>query len=178
MKSVIGAFVAALIFFVWQFLSWAAINLHSSYTGYTENQEEILACLEGKLQEGSYMLPNLPEGASEADYKAYQLERGGKPWAIVQYHNSMSVGMGMNLFRGFTTDLFAMGLLVWLFTFFRETNLKTGLIAGLTIGFMGFLLTYYTQSIWFKTNVMGDLIDAVVPWSLSGIWLDWWLGRK
>ena len=41
-KQLIATLVAAIILFVWQFLSWSLINVHSAEMSYTSKQDTIL----------------------------------------------------------------------------------------------------------------------------------------
>lgn len=45
------------------------------------------------------------------------------------------------------------------------------------IGIIGYLTIPYLYSIWFETNSLGHLVDALVSWGLVGAWLGWWLPR-
>ena len=47
---------------------------------FTEKQDAVLRVLEENLEEGTYFVPRLPNGANENQQKAYQEERIGKPW--------------------------------------------------------------------------------------------------
>lgn len=175
-KQFIGTLVAAIIIFLWQFLSWAALNIHGSETMHTPNQEAILKCLaDNNLQPGSYFLPQAAPGEDqEAAMKAAE----GKPWALISYHASMNTGMGMNMIRGFAVDLVAAFLLVWLLMNFKESGLKISIYASLAVGAIAYLTIPYLNSIWFETNTTAYLIDWAAQWGLVGAWLGWWLNRS
>ena len=177
-KLWIGAIVAAIIIFIWQFLAWSVINLHQDTTKHTPNQDVIMKVLEENLEEGQYFLPNLPPSASESEKHEYMQQLTGKPWAQINYHNSMSDDMGMNMFRGFVTDFIAALLLCWILLNFSNLTFAKTLLTSLAVGFIGFLTVNYINAIWFKTGVLTALIDALILWGLVGIWLGWWLNRK
>lgn len=177
-KQLIATLVGGLLLFVWQFLSWSMLNVHKSEFGYTANQDKIMEALNGNLEEGGYFLPNLPPGSSHADEQAFMENSVGKPWATIQYHKAMQISMGMNMFRAFAVDLIAIFLLVWLLLKFSSLDLKTAVLASLAVGGMAYLTIPYLNSIWFESNTIGYLIDALVPWGLTGVWLGWWLPRK
>jgi len=176
-KLIIGALAGAFILFVWQFLSWGLLGLHQSETQHTSNQDAIMQVLNDNLEEGTYFLPNVPEGSSKADSQKYMEDVIGKPWATISYHKSMSNNMGMNMFRGFTVDFIALLLLCWLLMKFENFNFKTSVLASLAIGLIGFLTLNYTNSIWFEGSTIASLIDTVVSWGIIGAWLGWWLNR-
>lgn len=177
-KMLIGALVGGILLFVWQFLSWSMLNVHLSQMSYSPNQTAILDCLSANLtEEGAYFMPTVAPGTSAEQTQIAMTDAIGKPWAQVSYHKAMSMSMGMNMTRGLIIDIMAVGLLCWLLLQFAELNFKKSLMASLAVGLISFLSISYLSSIWFETNSIPDLIDAVVSWGLVGSWLGWWLNR-
>ena len=178
-KEIIATLVGAIILFVWQFLSWSILPVHLSEYGYSANQDQIMSCLSQNLSEsGTYMLPGSPPGTSHEQAEKDMEKHLNKPWASIQYHNSFEMNMGMNMFRAFMVDLLAIFLLVWLLRKSSSITIKSAVTSSVAIGFIGYLTIPYLNSIWFQTNSLGHLIDAVVPWSIAGVWLGWYLGRE
>lgn len=178
-KQIIATLVGGAILFIWQFLSWAAIPIHKSAYGYTSNQDKILEVLEQNLPEdGVYHLPYPAPGTSQEQAQADMMARIGKPWASINYHKSMDMSMGMNMFRGFAIDLVAAFLLIWLLMKIPNLNMTTALQSSIAVGIIAYLTIPYLNSIWFETNSLEHLIDAVAQWGLVGVWLGWWLPRK
>lgn len=176
-KMLIGALVGALVLFFWQFLSFALLGIHDSQMTYTPNQDAILEVLEANLEEGMYFIPRAPMGASMEKEEAVMEERLGKPWARVSYHESLSNNMGMNLLRGFVIDFVAALLLTWLLLKMADLDMKTALLASLSVGMIGYFTINYLNAVWYEANTIPDLIDAVVQWGIVGTWLGWWLPR-
>ena len=57
-KTIIGTLVGGIILFMWQFLSWTALDLHRSAQNYSPKQDTILSYLSANLEkEGGYFLP-------------------------------------------------------------------------------------------------------------------------
>jgi len=178
-KQLIATIVGGLILFIWQFLSWAAIPIHASEYGYTPNQDKIMEFLNQNItEEGTYMLPGVPPGTSQEQAEISMQANAGKPWASISYHKSMNTNMGMNMFRGFVIDLVAAWLLIWLLMKFRTLNIGTAVQSSIAVGIIGYLTIPYLNSIWFESNSLEHLIDAIVQWGLVGVWLGWWLPRK
>lgn len=176
---IVGSLVGGLILFIWQFISWAAVNFHSVNQRYTPNQDAILECLKTNITEdGSYYMPNVASGASSEDQQKLMESSIGKPWAVVSYHKEMEGSMGMNMLRGFSADIVAVLLLCWIFSMMPNVNIKKGIFICVTIGLVGYLTTQYSLTIWFKQNSWPDLLDAIVPWTLCGAWLGIWFGKK
>jgi hypothetical protein len=178
-KQIIAVLVSAVILFLWQFLSWSMLGVHQSEFKYTANQDKILEALNENLaEEGTYMLPGVPPGSSMEQEQALMEAHAGKPWVSVTYHKSMSTAMGMKLIRAFLADVVAAFLLIWVLMKFENRNLGTVLLSSIAVGLVGYITIPYLNSIWFETNSMGYLIDAVVQWGVVGLWLGWWLPRS
>ena len=174
-KLIIGALVGAIVLFFWQFISWNF--LHNSQMQHTPNQEEIMTLLEGKLEPGQYMLPRPPVDATSAEGQEMAANYIGKPWMQISYHQNFQMSMGMNMLRGFVIDFVSVFLLCWIFGRFREIDVKSAVMSSVAVGLIGYFTISYLNSIWFETDSLPDLIDAIVPWALTGAWLGWWLNR-
>ncbi|MBC7884669.1 MAG: hypothetical protein H7X99_04300 [Saprospiraceae bacterium] len=178
-KLIIGALVGGLLVFIWQFLSWAMLNVHGSTQMYTANQDTILSVLSSQLSEdGTYFLPTYAPGATPEEQEKLMETCMGKPWAQISYHKAYNAGMGMNMARGLLVDVVAVWLLSWLLMKIPNITMQTTVISAIVVGLISYLTTSYTNSIWFETNSIPDLIDAVVSWALAGAWLGWWFNRK
>ena len=176
-KQITASLVAALILFIWQFLSWSLISVHGSEMQYTPNQDAILEYLSENLEEGSYFLPTVRPGATAEEMEAAMQEAEGKPWAQISYHSVLENNMGLNLVRGFVVDIVAAFLLVWLLLKIETLTFSTAITASLAVGFIGYLTIPYLNSIWFESETWGYLIDTIVQWGLIGGWLGWYLTR-
>ncbi|MGK0389301.1 MAG: hypothetical protein ACI94Y_002041 [Maribacter sp.] len=178
MKTGVATLVAAVIFFIWSFLSWSMLNVHQAEVQYTPNQDSIISALSENISKtGSYMIPRSPPDASAEDEKVFMENMAGNPWAKVEYHQSYNVNIPMNLFRGFAVNLLVAYLTVWILTQFKENNFLTTFLASLAVGAIAYLTIPYTNSIWFEGNTMGYIVDWIVSWGLVGAWLGWWLNR-
>jgi hypothetical protein len=175
---IIGGLVGGLILFVWQFVSWSFTPIHKAEMGYTEHEAEILAAMEGKLADGTYILPGMAPGTTQEQHEAKMMENMGKPWATISYHNSMQASMGMNMARAFIVDFLSVILLCWLFMKFETLDMRTSILGSIAVGAIGYMTVSYLNSIWFQTNTMGQLLDTLIEWTLVGAWLGYWLNRK
>ena len=177
-KQLIGTLVGALILFIWQFLSWGPLNIHGAENQYTEKQDQIMEALNGLgLEDGEYFIPNVPPDQVEKRQEI-MTEAEGKPWAKVTYNNKMENTFGMNLIRGAFIDLVAAFFLVWILMKFETADMKSCLMASVAIGLIGYLTVPYLETVWYKVNNIGHLVDAIVPWALIGLFLGWYFNRK
>jgi len=176
-KKIIGALVGGLILFIWQFLSWSVTGLHSSQMAYAENQDAVMEVLTENLEEGSYFLTTVPKDKPSEKAQNYMKDQEGKPWAIISYYEEMNTNMPVNMIRGFVVNILAVFLLCWILLQFSNLTFNNALLASLAVGFIGYLTVNYINSIWFEGNTIPDLIDVVVGWGATGLWLGWWLRR-
>lgn len=174
-KLIIGSLVGGLILFIWQFLSWAALNLHGDSTQYTAKQDTIMQLLNTELEPGYYFLPSVPKGTSPEEQQAKMKESEGKPWAQIYYHESMDTNMTMNMVRGFIVDVVIALLICWLLAQIRSRTFKDTVMICLAVGLVVFLAGVYGSAIWFETPTMPDLVDAIVSFGLLGVWLGYYL---
>lgn len=178
-KLLIASIVGGLIIFIWQFLSFAAVNLHKPAQQYTDKQDAIMSVLSSQnLPEGGYVLPSMPEGATMEQHQAFIKEQEGKPWATIQYHNKLETNMVMNMVRGFIINIIIVYLFCWMIRRMKVQSMGNIVAAALVVGLIGFLNQPYTGFIWYKTfDIWAYFFDAIVSWGLTGIWLGWWLSR-
>jgi hypothetical protein len=86
-KVFFPAIISTLILFIWQFISWAAVNFHEKAQSYTDKQDELLNAIKATgLKEGAYFLPLPKPGSSTAEQEAHNNAMIGKPWVMIQYH--------------------------------------------------------------------------------------------
>lgn len=181
-KWLIGSIVGAIIIFLWQFLSWSVLGIHSGATKYHPAQDSIVSYLSATLgEEGSYMLPTVKPGASQNEHEELMKKMDGKPWASVVYHKEFKSNMPLQMTRGFLVDLFLVFSLIYILTRAGTPSAMRIFAASIAIGLFTFLWGPYTGHNWFDLPmdmIKGDLIDAFAAWGLCGIWLGWWLNRK
>ncbi|HEX5668607.1 MAG TPA: hypothetical protein VFX73_07370 [Chitinophagaceae bacterium] len=179
-KHLIAAIVGGIIIFFWQFLSNAALDLHRPAQQYTPKQDTILNFLNAQLEPGRYFLPTFPVGATTEEQQAQMNSADGKPWAIIDYHDSWSnSGMMMNMARGLLADIFIVYLFVWIITRTGIPSFGTIFMSSVLLGLIAFLNFPYAYFIWYKSpGIWSDFMDAIVAWAGVGAWLGWYLNRK
>lgn len=181
-RSIVGSIVGGLLIFIWQFLSWTVLDLHRPAQNYTPKQDTILSVLSSQLTEGGYLMPTTPPGASMDEMKKKGEQSMGKPWAIVQYHQSFNTDnnkMFMNMGRGLITSIIMVWLLCWILSKTNRASFGNTLLACLFTGMIVFINEPYTNHIWYQSfDIKAHLIDALASWGMCGVWLGWFLGRR
>ena len=174
-KIILPSIIIAVIFFMWQFISWAAGNFHGQAQKYTPHQDTIQTLLNGlELENGRYLIPSaspeLPLEAQNAQWESFM----GKPWMFVTYYGPHEMSMSVNMIRGFLADwVFGLILAFILFKIGR-VSIMDSLKVTLGIGFLGFISVSYTNHIWYPTfDLWPTLLDAIVPFAIIGILNGW-----
>lgn len=177
-KLIIGGIVGGIILFAWQSLSWTAFNIHGSQNQYTPAQNEILQCLaNANIDEGQYFVPTL-DPANPISNQEYYDTYLGKPWATINYHTAMQDTMVMNMIRGVIVDVFVAFLLCFVLLKNPSLSFSNVFLTCVAIGVISYITIPYMRSIWFQTDSIPDLIDALAQWSLVGAFLGWLLPNK
>ena len=178
-KLIIGAVVGGFIAFAWQTASHTFLELHYKAESHTTKQDTVLSFLNSiGMEEGNYILPRLPRGASQEAMDDFSKKLEGKPWALVSYRKSWDMDMGANILRGLLVTILMAGMLAWILMRMGSPSLGTCLLTGLFVGLIGFLTFPYSAHIWYKVGaVRADMIDAVMMWGLCSLWLSWWIKR-
>lgn len=177
----IGALVGGIILFIWQFLTWGALNLHQAQQGYTPKQDSVLNYLNSQFSEdGAYFMPTFAPGTPRDEMEKQMKAMEGKPWAQVVYHKSMP-GMNkmfMNMGRSLLVNIVIIWLLCWLLVKIPSPSFGTIFIGTLGTGLITFLHMPYTMHIWYGSfDLMAFFTDALISWGVAGLWLGWWLRR-
>ncbi|HPH85047.1 MAG TPA: hypothetical protein PLC48_06280 [Ferruginibacter sp.] len=181
-KIFLGSLVGAILLFGWQSLSWTVLGIHEKAMSYTPAQDSLLNTLSNTLkQEGQYILPTLPPNSSGEDYEKLSKSIEGKPWAMVTYHETHHNDMLMNMIRGFLTCFVCVWLCCVIIGRQQSKGFYNGFSTALIFGLVSFLFVWYIGHIWMGIGwyvLKGEMIDALVGWGLSGIWLGWWYSRR
>ena len=81
--------------------------------------------------------------------------------------------------RSLLVDIFIIWLLCWLLAKIPSPSFSTIFGGTLATGIIVFLNAPYTLHIWFGSfDLNAHLIDALVSWGVTGLWLGWWLRRR
>jgi len=179
-KLVIGALVGGLLVFLWQTLSWTALNLHGKEYQKAPGQDSIMTFLNSQFKEsGQYMIPAVDESATAEERQKAMDAMQGKPWAVVSYHKEYNTNMITNIVRGLLVDIIAVLFVCWILTANPNRSFGGILICTVLIGIVGYLFIPYSEHIWFQTpGAITNFVDVLLSWGVCGIWLGWWLGKK
>lgn len=168
---ILPSLVFGCILFFWQFLSFAALNLHENAQQYTPLQDSICKVLQTfNLKEGGYMLPQPQPGLSTEAWESQNAVLSQNPWIRMNYYTSRNVSMIKPLLLGFLSDLILGIIILWiLHQCAKESKLKHILIS-IVIGIIAFIYIPLTNHIWFPSfDIWAYAIDAIIPFAAIGL---------
>lgn len=180
-KYIIPSLLSGVILFVWQFLSYGAINLHEQGQRLTNKQDAIIEFLNGQdLEEATYIIhPSAPNSTGPEDMANMEYYHG-KPWAMVSYHKADNSSMPMNMVRGLLVNTLVGFLAFYLLSSMGAMSLVQGCYKAMAIGLIAFFVEAYTNHIWYQGyGIWAHLLDALVPWSIIGcLYARFWQGNR
>lgn len=178
-KLIVGALVGGIIAFAWQTASHTFLDLHYKAESHSPKQDTILAFLNAiGMEEGNYILPRLPRGASQEEMDAFVKSLDGKPWATLTYRKTWHSDMGSNILRGFLVTVLMAGMLTWILMRMASPSFATVVTTCVFAGLVGYLTFPYAAHVWYQVgDAWADLADALMMWGLCGVWLGWWVRR-
>jgi hypothetical protein len=179
-KLIIGSLVGGLLIFIWQTLSWTALQLHDKGLAYTPKQDSVMQFLSSQFSEdGSYYMPRLEKAGTTDEMEKHMEAMKGKPYALVQYYQSFDASMGVNIAKGLVINIVMVAFLCWILMKIPSGNPGTTFTVCLFVGVIVFINSPYTGHIWYpRADIMAHFIDALVSWALCGVWLGWYFKRK
>ncbi|MEO5783836.1 MAG: hypothetical protein ABIQ07_11215 [Ginsengibacter sp.] len=181
-KLLIGSLVGAILLFGWQSLSWTVFHIHEKAYQYTASQDTLLSAISNTLKtEGQYMLPRTPPDAPYEDMEKLGKQMEGKPWAVVTFHSYYPYDMITPIVRGFLTAFVCVFLVCLVVMKTGRKSFNSIFTTVLTFGVICFLFVWLNAEGWFHTSwdvLKGELIDDLMGWGLTGIWLGLWYSRR
>ncbi|MCF6130705.1 hypothetical protein [Flavobacterium wongokense] len=182
-KVILGGFIGALIFFVYQTITWMG-GFHNDFSKYTPNQAPIMQALNSNLSEnGAYMMPSADLNAPDAEAQNEKLmkEGMGKPWAMVFYHTQMTGMDPSYMLKGFLYSLLACLLVA--FVIFSGGFNSFGKRFGVSMAFSLFALLEctLTEMNWWDFPwhyVKSTVFDMILGWAIVSLWFAWYVKEK
>lgn len=182
-KVIIGAFVGAIIFFVYETAVWMG-GFHSDFSTYSPNQAPIMQTLSEQLHEnGAYMMPSVDPTSPNARQLEEKLmtESVGKPWAMVFYHTKM-IGMEASyMIKGFLYTLLACLITMLVLYSGRFNTFGKRFAVAMSFSLFALLQCTLAQMNWwdFPWNfIKATVFDLIFGWALCALWFAWYLKEK
>jgi hypothetical protein len=168
---ILPALVFGCILFFWQFLSFAALNLHENAQQYTPLQDSICKVLQTfNLKEGGYMLPQPQPGLSPEAWESQNAVLSQNPWIRMNYYSNRDVSMIKPLLLGFLSDLILGVIILWMLHQSSKGSKLKHIIISVGIGIIAFIYIPLTNHIWFPSfDIWAYALDAIIPFAGIGL---------
>jgi hypothetical protein len=184
MKHILlGGIVGGIILFVWGWMAWTVLPLHTASMRPIENEDRVTEVLATNLGgEGIYTFPSMPQNEDEVSAEEQQLamdewtkkyQRGPVGMVVYSPHGS-DPAMSGQMLSGFLINLASAMLAVWLLS--RSTAMTASFLARVAYcGMLGILISAFshlTNWNWlgFPFDYTSAMItDTVIGWVLAGM---------
>ena len=177
MRTILAAIAGGAALFLWSFLSWVVLPIHSRTISQIPQEEAVIWTMHSNITApGVYFFPGL-DAAGQKDPAAMaawteKYERGPIGFIVYSPAGNTPFNPGALAFS-FLIGIFSAGIGIWLFH--RSTAIESGYFAGVSffgmIGILICLAVYLQEWIHMKYPLAYSLAfctDAVVGWFLMG----------
>lgn len=178
MKIGVGALLAGLVVFVWQFVSHVVIPLGEVGISGLPAEETLLESFRGNLPEaGLYIFP----GQLDDDMETLQEKYAKGPVGLLSYRPGGGEAMEpAQLGRQLILDILAGAVLIW-FLIRANATLSTAIGCGAALGLFALLTVSAPHWNWYSfplSFTLAEGADAIIGWALGGAVAGWWINRE
>ena len=176
-KILIGGLVGGIILFVWSFLAWVILPLHTPTLHGITNEDAVISVLQQSLQsKGVYIFPHNPGmSAGEGAQSAWtdKMKRG--PTGLIIYNpDGTDPMMPGQMIVGLILNVLSAVLVAWLLS--RSTALASSYFGRVTFcGLFAIFVTLFDYlSMWNWMGYPQDftvalILDSFIGWLLAGL---------
>ena len=180
-KLIVPSLIAAVVVFIWMFISWAVIGWHNVDIKNLPNGDVLAEQMNESINEpGIYIYPGHPEGGDDTDMEEWTSKYKAGPLVnFMVYHPEGSDPMNpMNFIKSFIINFiaaFIAGVLLMMTlaqnpSFWRRVIFVT--LLGLFAGFIGPFMDWNWWS--FPTGyTIVEVVDYCLTWFFAGLVLAW-----
>lgn len=174
-KTVLGAIIGGAILFVWSFMAWTVLPLHSPTLHRIGGEDEVVAMLRSHLEKkGVYMFPGSPGAETGAEEAWAEKVKRGPNGYIVYDPAGADPFMPMQMLYGLILDILSAWVVCWFLA--RSVALNASYVGRVAFCAMFGLFAALFSSLlaWNWMGVATDytsamIIDAIVGWILAGL---------
>ena len=180
-KLIVPSLIAAVVVFIWMFISWAVIGWHNVDIKNLPNGDALAEQMKESINEpGIYIYPRHPDGGDDTDMEEWTSKYKAGPLVnFMVYHPEGSEPMNpMNFIKSFIINFiaaFIAGVLLMMTlaqnpSFWRRVIFVT--LLGLFAGFIGPFMDWNRWS--FPTGyTIVEVADFCLTWFFAGLVLAW-----
>ena len=177
-RILIASVVGAVVYFVWQMLTWMVIPLHGPTVSGLPNESAIRdAIIQQELESGVYIVPfGSDEEMMDPESQFSQRHVAGPLLSIFYHQDGMEPMMTSTLVRGAAIDFLSVGLASLLLSLVSDAKRLSTYVArvgfvtslGVFLGLTGHV-AYYNWMHFPADYTAMFVVDAVVGWFLVGL---------
>jgi hypothetical protein len=176
-KTLLGGLVGGIILFVWSFLAWVVLPLHTTTLHPIANEDAVVAALKPALPaKGVYPLRANPGmGADKATQDAWMAKMSQGPTGLIVYNPAgVDPMMAGQMGTGIVLDILSALVVSWLLT--RSTAFSSPYMTRVMFcGVFAIFATVFDYlTMWNWMGYPGDftsalIVDALIAWLLAGL---------
>ena len=179
-KLIVPALIAAVVVFIWMFISWTVIGWHDIDLKTIKDQTVIEQMKESLTVPGIYLYPGQPESETDAGMEEWMRKHETGPVVnFMVYHPAVFNPMNPSLFlKSFIINFiaaFLAGVLLMMTlaqnpSFWRRVSFVT--LLGLFAGFIGPFIEWNWWGFPLAYTIVA-VVDFCITWFLAGLVLAW-----
>lgn len=185
MRALVAGILGGIVFFLWGAVAHMVLPIGEMGMGQATSEEPVLAAMKDNLPgPGVYMLPGLSaaQRGDKAAVAAYSAKARANPYAFVVYQPVGKDGMEMtdNLLGQASTDILSAIVVAWVLSL-AVITFRRRVLASAALGLFSWLTISAPYWNWYRFPMdfsIGSLVEQVVGWTLAGLVIAWWLGRR
>ncbi len=171
-KLITGAIVGGIILFLWGWLSWSAIPLHSASIHYINNEESVITAMNVAMdKKGVYIFPGMPSSSDPAAMEEWTQKYQRGPIGMIIYDPEGSEPVvPARMILGFILGVISCFVASWFLS--RSTAAASSYLARVTFcGMLGIFISLTAHLV--NWNWMGYPLDYTLSWVMDAVagWL-------
>jgi len=175
-KTILATLLGGVILYVWSFIAWVFLPLHTSHLHAIPNEDAVVSLLRTSLdKEAVYIFPKNPSfGSDQATMDAYVAKMKLGPTGLIFFNPfGQDPMMPGQMIIGFVLDLLSAFVVVWFLL--RSTALSSSYLGRVAFcGMFGIFTAVFTHLMYWNWMgfpaefTKGLIVDGIVSWLLAG----------
>ncbi len=178
-RLMIAGVIGGFVLFIWGWLAWAVLPIHSNTIGSLTSEESVVAALQGSATpEGVYAIPSMPQGSAQHDEAAMnewmQKHQRGPVAMLIYQPRGMDPMMVSQMITGLIISILSAWLAAWFLS--RSTAAAASFIQRVAFfGMLGLFASMvvhlmYWNWLYFPMNYTTAMVaDSIISWLLAGL---------
>ena len=169
LNLILPILISTIVLFFASFLSWMVLQLHKKDWRKLRNEDEFIAAVrQCEIQQGTYMFP-MAESPAEMKNEEFKRKFEAGPRGIITVFGDMNMPTNLVL------TIIYFFVVSFMLAYLSKIALKPGapfldvFRFVSTAGLMTFLSAIVQHAIWFRTRIVGHVIESIAYAILTGL---------